>query len=237
MVLPTNRSIRCLLLLCLLICGTCQAEKFKEPYKKLDYDQIRSKLVTLSQEFSDVMHLENSLSKVDVPYLVDCDMVNGVKCVLDIVTITDFKTSSTDKVQVLFTGSMSGRERLGPQIAYYLAEYLVSNFGKDLRITHLLQTREIVIVPMPNAWGFKNNNERELTIPTSGGFQYRYATRDFPYNRSPNACLNTVAGRTLYRLLRDNLFVTAASFETGADDNTISYPWGSVNRRTQNDDG
>ena len=46
--------------------------------------------------------------------------------------------------------------------------------------------------------------------------------------------MNTVAGRTLYRLLTDNLFVTAASFESGNDDIMISYPWGGLNHRTQN---
>ena len=178
------------------------------------------------------MHLENSKDKFDVPYVVDCDRTAKVKCVLDIVTISDFKTSSQDKVQVLFTGSLDGLGRLGPQIAYYLTEYLVSNYGKDISVTQLLQSREIVIIPMPNAWGFKNNKERELTMPTSGGYQYHYATRDFPYNRSPMACMNTVTGRALYRLIVDNLFVSAASFESGGDETMIAYPWGSLNHRT-----
>ena len=60
------------------------------------------------------MHLENADEKLGVPYLVDCDRAAKTKCVLDIVTITDFKTSSQDKVQVLFTGSLSGLGRLGP---------------------------------------------------------------------------------------------------------------------------
>ena len=36
------------------------------------------------------MHLENSESKLGIPYLVDCDMNAKVKCILDIVTVTDF---------------------------------------------------------------------------------------------------------------------------------------------------
>ena len=55
-------------------------------------------MVQLAREFPDVMHLESSEEKLGVPYLVDCDRTNKVKCVLDIVTITDFKTSSQDKV-------------------------------------------------------------------------------------------------------------------------------------------
>lgn len=44
------------------------------------------------------MHLENSDEKLDVPYLVDCDRSAKVKCILDIVTITDYKVSAQDKV-------------------------------------------------------------------------------------------------------------------------------------------
>ena len=49
--------------------------------------------------------------------------------------------------------------------------------------------------------------------------------------------MNTVTGRTLYRLLVDNLFVTAATFKSGANKTIIAYPWGSLNHRTQSSDG
>ena len=40
-------------------------------------------------------------------------------------------------------------------------------------------------------------------------------------------CLNTVAGRTVYKLMVQNLFVTAITFHGGT--NVIGYPWGSNN--------
>ena len=49
--------------------------------------------------------------------------------------------------------------------------------------------------------------------------------------------MNSVAGRALYRLIMDNLFVSAASFECGADVPMIAYPWGSLNYRSQDSDG
>ena len=97
--------------------------------------------------------LENAHDKLGIPYLVDCDS-NGNKCVLDIVTLTDRATPSDDKVQVFISGELHGDERIGPHIAYYLIEYLASNFGKDAYLTHLLRTRELVITPMTNAYGF-----------------------------------------------------------------------------------
>ncbi len=93
---------------------------------------MRIMLQDLHDRFGDVMRLESAEEKLGIPYNVDCDSSKKEKCVLDIVTITDFTTSSQDKVQVLFTGSLAGQERLGPQIAFYLIEYLVSNYGKDV---------------------------------------------------------------------------------------------------------
>jgi len=182
------------------------------------------------------MLLEDSESKVGVPYLVDCDE-EGNKCVLDIITITDFKTSSEGKVQVYITGSLQGDERLGPQIAFYLIEYLVSNFKRDVFITHLLQTREIIITPMPNAYGYAKDTRKELTFNLdSNNTVARDPIRDFPYNNTESACLNTVAARTLYRLFVDNLFVTAITFHGGYK-TAIGYPWGSFNHGTQTSAG
>ena len=44
------------------------------------------------------MRFENSLQKHGVPYIVDCDHDTGVKCVLDIITISDFMGMITLKV-------------------------------------------------------------------------------------------------------------------------------------------
>lgn len=131
-----------------------------ESYSNLSYSEMQFKLADLATIFPDVMRLERADTKLDIPYLVDCDD-NGNKCVLDIVTVTDFLTSSDNKVQVYISGSLNG-EALGAQIAYYLIEYLVSNFKRDVFVRHLLQTREIVITPMTNSYGYATGSRREL---------------------------------------------------------------------------
>ena len=47
--------------------------------------------------------------------------------------------------------------------------------------------------------------------------------------------MNTVAGRTLYRLFAENLFVTSITFHGGTL--SISYPWGSYNHLGKNSGG
>ena len=87
----------------------------------------------------------------DIPYEVKC---GNELCVLDIVTVTDHYINAKQKVQIFISGAFHGDERLGPHIAYYLIEFLASNFNKDPQITYLLKNREIVLTPMTNAIGY-----------------------------------------------------------------------------------
>ena len=47
--------------------------------------------------------------------------------------------------------------------------------------------------------------------------------------------MNTIAGRVLYRLFAENLFVTSITFHGGT--NSITYPWGSNNHLTKSGHG
>ena len=60
------------------------------PYEYLGYDLMRAGLAELADQFPQVLLLETSATKLGVPYLVDC---GEDLCVMDIVTVTDFKTS------------------------------------------------------------------------------------------------------------------------------------------------
>ena len=58
---------------------------------------------------------------------------------------------------------------------------------------------------------------------------YRDPAIDFPYNTIQAGCMNTVVGRTLYRLFVDNLIVSSISFHGGPD--TVAHCWGSTNHQ------
>ena len=127
------------------------------------------------------MKSETAEEKLGIPCLTDCDS-RGTKCQVDIVTLTDFTVPSEDKVQVYISGTLHGNERIGPHVSYYLIEYLVSNFGKDAYLTNLLRTREIVITPSTNAYGFAHNKREEQTVTNSNQLKTYDPNRDFPYN-------------------------------------------------------
>ena len=103
-------------------------------------------------------------------------------------TVTDHLTSSEDKVQVFISGCTRGDARVGPNVAYYLIEYLASNFNRDPQITYLLQHREIVITPMTNAKGYFGNEQEEKTrvwldeLEEKSRGVWRTVNTDFPYD-------------------------------------------------------
>ena len=124
----------------------------KEPYRQLSYSTMRVKLAELARQFPDVIDLDTAENKLGIPYMVDCEA--GQKCQLDIVTLTDKNSDARDKVQVYISGALHGDDRVGPHVAFYLIEYLASNYGKDPYLTYLLRTRELVITPMTNSYGY-----------------------------------------------------------------------------------
>lgn len=123
---------------------------------------------------------------------------------------------------MFISGSLNGNERLGAQIVFYLIEYLVSNYRKDETITNLLKNREIIFVPMPNAYGFAMNTRQERI----GNKSYD-PLQDFPFSTAENKCMNTIAARNIYRLFQDNVFVTAINFHSSGFYQAIAFPWGS----------
>jgi len=126
---------------------------------------------------------------------------------------------------------------IGPNVAYYLIEYLLSNFQVDSHVTALLQRREVIVTPMTNAVGYFYRQREELLNNTHPEYVNNKdramrssfdINRDFPYNTNADQCLNTIAGRVIHQLYVENIFVSALTFHGGT--NVIGYPWGSFNR-------
>ncbi|MCK1813345.1 M14 family metallopeptidase [Streptomyces sp. XM4011] len=79
-----------------------------------------------------------------------------------------------DEPEILFTHNQHAREHLTVEMALYTLEELTSGYGSDARITRLLDTREIWLIPSVNPDGKTYDTE-------SGAF------RSWRKNRQPNA--------------------------------------------------
>ena len=63
-----------------------------------------------------------------------------------------------------WVGNMHGNEALGRQMLVYFVEYLLNNYGKESRITHLVDNTNIFVMISMNPDGFERAKEGEIVI-------------------------------------------------------------------------
>ncbi|MEU6719979.1 M14 family zinc carboxypeptidase [Nonomuraea sp. NPDC046802] len=98
---------------------------------------------------------------------------------LRLVKISDNVGSDENEVEVLFTAHQHAREHLTVEMALYIMHLLADNYGTDARITNLVNTREIWIMPDLNPDG------GEYDIATG-------SYRSWRKNRQPNSGSSSV---------------------------------------------
>jgi len=149
------------------------------------------------------------------------------------------------KPMVRLIANMHGNEVTGREVLTHLATVLVKGMGRDPRITRIMETTEIHIVPTVNPDGWDRATEEEC-----GGQDYASGrwnenkvdlNRDFPVidktgariqlqtsDRNPKSLDNFWAGRqpetvAIGQWALDSPWVVAANFHDGAV--VTSYPW------------
>jgi hypothetical protein len=74
------------------------------------------------------------------------------------------------------------------------------------QVRRLVDTRTVLISPMTNAVGSAQRTRTELGIDPN---------RDFPFDQSPRACMQTVTARTVNELYRSHLLQLVITFHGG----------------------
>lgn len=155
-----------------------------------------------------------------------------------------------DKPQVLFHATTHAREWVATEVAMRLMDYLVSNYGSDGRVTTLLDTTEIWIIPVVNPDGYQytftderlwrknlrdNDGDGNITLADGVDLNRNYDSHwgydnegsspiwsDGTYRGpAPNSEPETQA---LINFIAGNDFEFALSYHTYG--NLILYPWG-----------
>jgi hypothetical protein len=93
---------------------------------------------------------------------------------IPVIKISDNVATDENEPEVLYTAHQHAREHLTVEMALYLIKQLTDNYGTDARITGVVNSREIWIVPDMNPDG------REYDIATG-------AYRSWRKNRQPNS--------------------------------------------------
>ena len=127
-----------------------------------------------------------------------------------------------------YVGNMHGNEAISRQILIYLIQYLCDNYGKVDRVTKIVNTTNIFIMPSMNPDGFENGREGECRgvtgRPNANGVDLN---RDFPdqftnWNKFDLKKAQPET-RSIMKWIYKNPFVLSANLHGGSV--VASYPF------------
>lgn len=139
-----------------------------------------------------------------------------------------------------YVGNMHGNEAVGRQLLLYLAEYLADNYGKDRRVTRLLNNTEVYLLPSLNPDGFALSREGQCDNNVAGRANSNGVdlNRDFPkqFNEPQGDYQRLRRGRQKETLaamdwIKTKPFVLSANLHGGAV--VASYPFDDSPRHRQ----
>lgn len=201
-----------------------QSNSPRTSYFYHNYSTLESDLEKLDNEYPSLIEIDTAQDLYGLP-----DCTGGYK--IWIVRITN-ENLGFNKPEVLFIGGHHGDEPISVEAPYYLIEFLVQNYASNPFIRHLVDHREIYVIPVVNPWGWEYN------IRYNGDNQD--INRDYPYDESvvgPNSDgipLSTVGAQTVYELMSEHLFINAISWHSGWE--MIGYAWGCYARNGESPD-
>jgi len=133
---------------------------------------------------------------------------------------------------VKLVANMHGDETVGRQLIIWFAEYLLSNYGTNERVTRLLNTTDIYVMPSMNPDGYENSQEGRCESKNKyvGRENENHVdlNRDFPDQFDPVRTGTMLLGRqpetvAMMSWIISRPFVLSANFHGGAV--VASYPY------------
>mmetsp|Transcript_15249 Transcript_15249/g.42201 ORF Transcript_15249/g.42201 Transcript_15249/m.42201 type:complete len:755 (-) Transcript_15249:40-2304(-) len=90
-------------------------------------------------------------------------------------------------------------------------------------LARLTTTRRIVVVPTANALGYFRKKRTEGSVDANRDFPFDYESNP-KHPEFNNACMKTIAARTINEIFREHLFQLSFTFHGGME--VIGYEWG-----------
>ncbi|XP_056640520.1 carboxypeptidase D [Diorhabda sublineata] len=122
-------------------------EKFLEKPKYYDYDELTNLFRKLETEHPELVKLRS----------VGKSVKNRDLWALEINSNVQNRTLLTPMFK--YVANMHGDETVGRQLMIYLALYLIHNYGTNDRVTKLVNTTDIFLMPSMNPDGYENSEE------------------------------------------------------------------------------
>ncbi|GAB5035157.1 Hypothetical protein NocV09_02400330 [Nannochloropsis oceanica] len=214
-----------------------------EAYSKVTYGQIVEEIKSLQNEYPGFLDVTTAQDIYGLESPGMCTAADGTEtpCLQYILRVTDEATmrQEPERPEVFLSGCLHGNERIGPVVAMEVVRLMLeaaqcvkvkcedSGIAPATRewLSHLVRSRLMYVMPMTNAIGYNNNQREENRIDPN---------RDFPYQKDPAHCMETITARAVNELWRENLFQLAITFHGGME--SITYEWGSYNHHKDGHD-
>uniref|UniRef100_A0A8C9YR82 Carboxypeptidase D n=1 Tax=Sander lucioperca TaxID=283035 RepID=A0A8C9YR82_SANLU len=144
-------------------------EETVETYNKYyNYVDLTGRLKSLAEKYPRVANLSSIGQSVEGRELW-------------VMRITKDPNSDTPgKPKFKYVGNMHGDETVSRQVLVYLVEYLLTKYGEESRITELVNTTDIYIMPSMNPDGFEKSREGDCSGDNGG----RNNAKNMDLNRS-----------------------------------------------------
>lgn len=135
-----------------------------EKHTYLAYDAIVTKLRALSRAYPNICSTYTAQEKYNLPTAGKC---GDKPCKQWVVVVGNKAKHVASTPELFFSGALHGNERVGPTAVVELVEFLVSHYGKNEFVTRMVDSRLVVAMPMPNAWGYYRSMREELSSDRS----------------------------------------------------------------------
>ncbi len=139
------------------------------------------------------------------------------------VKISDNANMDESEPEVFYTSTIHGDEPSGFIIMLRFIDYILNSYGKESRITRLINNTEIFINPLANpdglyfisdttVWGARRFNLNNVDL-----------NRDFPDAETVTKETMQPETRSMIDFLNQNRIILSANFHEGAE--VVNYPW------------
>jgi len=133
--------------------------------------------------------------------------------------ITQNPTVENHRPRLEWDGTIHGNENIGTEICWYITRRLTEGYGSDPQITHLVNTREIWVIPCMNPEGLINNQRTN-----SNGIDLN---RDFGYAWNQQSGANVPWSQPEIQGFRNFMqrhpFVITMTYHSGT--RSVMWPW------------
>uniref|UniRef100_A0A3P8T6M5 Carboxypeptidase D n=1 Tax=Amphiprion percula TaxID=161767 RepID=A0A3P8T6M5_AMPPE len=221
--LSTTLKLRVSLFLLVVSAGDARLHRTRsvepsteETYNKYyNYVELTERLHSLAQKYPLIANLSSIGQSVEGRELW-------------VMRITEEPNRDTPgKPKFKYVGNMHGDETVSRQVLVYLVEYLLSKYGDDPRITELVNTTDIYIMPSMNPDGFEKSKEGDCNGDSGGrnNAKNKDLNRNFPdqFDGAPVDPENIPEVMAVVSWIQEKKFVLSGNLHGGTV--VASYPF------------